>query len=281
MYRMLIECALLVTTVLVHFSFAQGTAPSNKATPSESSDPHPVAMTECEGINNCASWTFLGTQGNGKWPSGDEASLIVENYDNGSVTIRRADSSGASAGLSAVYTGTRDGTSVGGKVNYSWPGHPQDKKSGFWYAMIDAPRPLPTVMHFCDVNCITLQLQNGHYVSTTRYPWESQDYSSTWTVESFEPRRALLHRVDTGSYAFTADYKGEMSADGNALVNAANPFANLPNQPATVRLAWGANLGTVPGSNNDRDGSSQARIVVLPVAAPTVCIPWFFGLICN
>src|ERR1700685_1940620 len=82
-------------------------APSKAATP--------VTMTECEGTNNCATWTFLGTQGNGQWPSGEIANLSVDRYDDNSVVIRRADSTGASAGLTVTYTGTRHGDQGGGE----------------------------------------------------------------------------------------------------------------------------------------------------------------------
>src|SRR5580698_6121777 len=96
----------------------------------------PVTMTECEGVNDCATWTFLGSQGNGQWPSGETANLSVERYDNNSVVIRRADSTGSSAGLTAVYTGTRHGDRVGGEFTSSWPGH-WDNKAGNWYATVE------------------------------------------------------------------------------------------------------------------------------------------------
>ena len=96
------------------------------ATTQQSSKPQgsaPVTMTECEGANNCATWTFLGTQGNGQWPSGETANLSVERVDAASVLIRRADSTGPSAGLTAVYKGTRNGDRIDGEYTSSWPGH--------------------------------------------------------------------------------------------------------------------------------------------------------------
>ena len=69
------------------FSHGQTTHPASKAA-------GPVSMTECKGTNNCATWTFLGTQRNGKWPTGEEANLSVEKFDSVSVVIRRADSTG-------------------------------------------------------------------------------------------------------------------------------------------------------------------------------------------
>lgn len=80
------------------------TVSHSQTAPSKPKTAVPVTMTECEGTNNCATWTFLGAQGNGQWPSGEVANLSVERYDANSVVIGRADSTGSSAGLTAVYT---------------------------------------------------------------------------------------------------------------------------------------------------------------------------------
>lgn len=121
----------------------------------------PVTMTECEGVNNCATWTFLGAQGNGQWPSGEIANLTVERSDNDSVVIRRADSSGSSAGLTAVYTGTRHGDRVGGEFTSPWPGH-WESKGGNWYATLEkAPRALPVSCEFVPFRSRSAALQPG------------------------------------------------------------------------------------------------------------------------
>jgi hypothetical protein len=119
-------------------------------------------MTECEGTNNCATWTFLGGQGNGQWPSGEVANLSVEHSDKDSVVIRRADSTGPSAGLTAVYKGTRHDDRVGGEFTSSWPGH-WENKSGNWYATLQktTETSLPPEMHFCAQQCAGLKLENG------------------------------------------------------------------------------------------------------------------------
>jgi len=123
----------------------QGITPEG-GSPAEGKKGIPVTMTECEGKDNCATWTFLGAQGNGQWPSGETANLTVERYDEGSVVIRRADSTGASAGLTAVYTGTRTGDRVGGKVTSSWPVH-WDSKTEYWYATVEKSPQGPARCH--------------------------------------------------------------------------------------------------------------------------------------
>jgi hypothetical protein len=122
----------------------------NSPGPSSGATTAPVTMTECEGTDNCATWTFLGTQGNGQWPSGEMANLNVARFDNESVVIRRTDSVGSSAGLTAEYKGSRQGNRIGGDFTSSWPGH-WSNKTGNWYATIDgAARSLPSEIRVCD-----------------------------------------------------------------------------------------------------------------------------------
>jgi hypothetical protein len=252
--------ALLALTT-VTFGQTSQSARNLAPAPSKSKVATLVTMTECEGVNNCASWTFLGKQGTGQWPSGNIASLTVESYDNGSVVIRRADSTGASAGLTAVYTGTRHGTRVGGEFTSSWPGH-WDNKSGNWYAIIgkavDSP---PSVMHFCAQHCFTLRMSNDG-----RYHVDGQP-GNVWTVERWTRESVILHRRD--SDGFGGVYAGQISEEGNTLINKTwNGQRDVSSQ-----LTWGTALNSIPGS----DG--PAPVVV--VARPVVCYPWFFGMICG
>ena len=171
---LLIACAVSLPGVAAAQTPAAPTQSNAKAA-------SPVTMTECEGVNNCATWTFLGSQGNGQWPSGEIANLSVERYDADSVVIRRADSTGPSVGLTAVYKGTRHEDRVGGEFTSSWPGH-WDNKSGNWYATIGAgPQTPPPFIRLCPVpsdnNCSTFTWNDGHYDNVN-----DAGQRSTWTV---------------------------------------------------------------------------------------------------
>jgi hypothetical protein len=234
----------------------------------------PVSMTECEGINDCATWTFLGKQGNGQWPSGEMANLAVESLDGDKVVIQRADSTGASAGLTATYTGTRHGNRVGGEFTSSWPGH-WTKKEGDWYATIDRQSAIrPEVMHFCGLGCDTLRLRGDHYVGDT---------GGIWTIVSFTPESVILNRVDPNGW--TGFFKGQISSDGNHLVNTVMGFhpytpdsasdGNTPHN--TFNITWGNALNSIPGS-----GPAPGHPVY--PQSPTVvavCVPWFFTIVCR
>jgi hypothetical protein len=219
-----------------------------------------LTMTECEGIDNCTTWTFLssnGWKGYGKWRTGEEAILELTSPDTGKVVIHRTDVRGAKEGLIATYNGTLSDGQMGGSYTYSYNG---ENGSGRWYAILGASAPkLPAVMHFCDVNCITLRLENGRYVSRSTDAFVDPDYSDTWTVESFTHEAVVFQRTVTGMFHFRVTYRGQISDDGNSLINATNPFHG-EGQPTNIILAWGDALNSVPGSNAERDrarGSQQ------------------------
>ncbi len=90
-------------------------------------------------------------------------------------------------------------------------------------------QPLPKVMRFCDINCVTLGLQDGKYGD----PWGNE----TWTVETLTNRSAEFTRTSKDPY-FSVKYKGSVSDDGNNLVGVANPFSQYDGQPPTIFLTW-------------------------------------------
>ena len=66
---------------------------SKTASPQASSD-LPTTMAQCE-PDSCATWTFHGKQGIGRWLTGAVADLTIEHFDNGTVSIYREDRTGA------------------------------------------------------------------------------------------------------------------------------------------------------------------------------------------
>lgn len=208
------------------------------------------------------------------------ANLTVERYDHSSVVIKRADSTGAAAGLAAAYTGTRHGERVGGFTS-SWPGH-WDNKSGNWYAILerDSVTP-PSVMHWCtnSGNCFTLTMENGHHVA---YDNGKRQGSSIRTIESFKRDSVVIRRTEPTA---TAMVTGKISPEGTSIVDGTISWIGM-DVHGTFRAAWGAALGTVPGSNNERDranGTPAPSTVMVPIVPvmPSVCFPWFFGIVCG
>lgn len=255
-------------------------APSRAAAqaPSKARAASPVTMTECEGTNNCATWTFLGAQGNGQWPSGEVANLSVERYDNDSVVIRRADSTGSSAGLTVVYTGTRHGDRIGGEFTSSWPGH-WDNKSGNWYATVEKnPLSPPGVMHWCAQHCTTWTLDKGAPFDKPHYGSEASGQIvivERWTRESVVMNR----RDNTPTFQRAAVLTGQLSSDGNSIVNGKIEWTPGGNYP--FQAAWGKAINTVPASDAERGGGQAPQQQVVVVRPGPVCFPWFFGWVCE
>jgi hypothetical protein len=101
--------------------------------PSPSKAPPLWEVTECEGIDNCATWSFVKEKGYAKWRTGEEAILVIESFNDKdkTVTTSRSDVAGPRRGFVVTYTGTiLNDSQVGGQYTYSV----QDRKeSGFRY----------------------------------------------------------------------------------------------------------------------------------------------------
>jgi hypothetical protein len=250
---------------------AQPAAPAEPEPESagKSRTPQVVHMTECEGVNNCAHWTFLGTQGNGQWPSGEIGNLSVERFDKDSVVIHRADSTGNSAGLTATYSGTRHGDRVGGEFTSAWPGH-WESKSGNWYATLEsvAGGGPPPMLRFCGVHCITYRFDGGRYVNAIQ-PAGQPSWSSVMDIGSFKRDSIVLYRVDYngGRAVFKVTMTGKFAADGNSITDTA-----MNGTPNPWRLVWGLDINTIPGED---------PVVQTVVVAPVLCVPWFFTIVCG
>src|ERR1700722_5662162 len=257
------------TLAICATSYSQATQAPQKAPPRKAEATLPVKKKELEGTNNWATWTFLGKQGNGQWPSGEVANLTVESLDGDSVVIHRADSTGSSAGLTAVYKGARHGERIGGEFTSSFPGHWEDK-AGNWYATIEKNSvSLPQVMHWC-IGCTngmggTLKWENGHYLNYNDVPGQT----TILTVESFTRDSVVMRRTNSGRYPGTAVLTGKISAQGNTI----DGIQTDPDgRTKTFRAAWGAAIDTLPGTRG-----SDPVVVVRPV----VCYPWFFTVVCQ
>ena len=107
------------------------------------------------------------------------------------------------------------------------------------------PPTLPPMMHFCGQHCISLKLDNGHYVNTTTMPG-SPNWTSVWTAERFTSESVILHRVDSdaGKTVFTGTYTGQISPEGNSLINVAGD-----GHRGNLRITWGTALNSIPGSD--------------------------------
>jgi hypothetical protein len=104
----------------------------------------------------------------------------------------------------------------------------------------------PDEFHFCGMFCNTWKLQKGRYVNATACGNFGGIGSSVWTVEKFTRESVILHRLDFPPLQiYVANYTGQVSSDGNSLVNGA-----IDGTPQPFQLTWGAALNSIPGCRN-------------------------------
>ena len=131
------------------------------------------------------------------------------------------------------------------------------------------PLSPPKVMHFCAANCMTLTWDGEKYVRTTPwYPWESNDSSSIWTLQLFTRESVIIHRVESknGAVAMDATFRGQISPEGNSLIN----ILWNGNPAPSVRLTWGTALDATPGDNSERDRRKEMQSEAGGAAEPAM-----------
>jgi hypothetical protein len=233
----------------------------------------PSMIAQCERTGttqNCSTWKWNGKQFDGRWPNGRVGQMTVERFDSDGVVITRVDQTGASPGLTATYMGklhgdgTIQGTAVwvlnGKSVRGTWTGTFSPNPGG---GIGKAAQSIPSVMHFCGANCTTLTWDHGHYVAGPRNSWDPPNFSSIWTVENFTRESVILHRHDSpnpanpnsGLNGWDVVYTGQMSKEGNSLINATQNGSRAPN----LRLTWGTALNSTPESNAERDRAQASH----------------------
>jgi len=187
------------------------------------------------------------------------------------VVIRRADSTGPSAGLTAVYKGTRHGDRIGGEFTSSWPGH-WANKDGNWYATIGkALISPPAVMRDCSIPaynyCATLTWNNGHYDFVG-----SNGNTGEYTVLSFTQESVVLRGTVHGQPNFVSMNSGKISADGNRILS--GDWSDNTGRSGHFTAAWGSAMQDLPGGG---EGSPRPQ----PQQRAVICYAWFFGLVCQ
>jgi hypothetical protein len=201
----------------------------------------PARMLACESkTDSCKQanatfdmvWTFYGTDGTANFPANPAGSPIaIEKFDSNSIVVRRVDAQGPTAGLTALYTGTVQGTHITGTVQWSWPGHPDYPTSGSFSAILQdqlaastaaptgsttssaatATGPLPNELLVCENgNCNAAWIFHGTEGTGT---WFTRNtIKANLTVLRSEPDYIVIGRTDTTD-GVSARYAGSPHGD--------------------------------------------------------------------
>jgi hypothetical protein len=86
----------------------------------------PRFIFECEagpGFSSCSVWIWHGSSYSAIWSNAETGQLTVDSGNAAELSVRRADTAGQFAGLTATYTGKWDGTHfTDGKMTYAFKG---------------------------------------------------------------------------------------------------------------------------------------------------------------
>jgi len=125
-----------------------------------------------------------------------------------------------------------------------------------WQTAGKTSSTIPSVMHWCSQHCSTLVWRNGQFCGADGCR------DSMLTVESFTRESVIMRRTDYRPYPGIAALTGQISADGNSIVNGIINWTYHPccgTGAGTYQAAWGAALDTVPGSDADRARAGQRK----------------------
>jgi len=266
MYQPRFWCLILSVALPLTLPSLLHSQSGSSAAPSQRQDSKIVTLTECEGVDNCAIWTFIGGQGSGHWRTGQYANLMITSgktidAKSWAITIHRVDVTGTAQGYVADYEGTVENGRIGGKFKSSWKGK---EDAGNWYALPGAPINPPTSFHACAAgNCLTYTLENGQYKNYTNLPYQ-QNEVRTITVKTFERDSIVFDQTDTGSYPLTAIWKGNVTNDESDTAEGVLQFTSWAGKPVQngklipFRLTWGAAIDAQPGSGQGGPNGAQA-----------------------
>jgi hypothetical protein len=118
-------------------------------------------------------------------------------------------------------------------------GRPSHTSAGFRPPVgelkIAAPK-LPPVIHICMAHCGPLIWDNGHYINF------GPENTSIYTVESFTRDSVIIHRTDKGHFPLTATLTGQMSDDGESVVNGKIVWTSGNSGASPFTAEWGSRI---------------------------------------
>jgi hypothetical protein len=117
---------------------------------------------------------------------------------------------------------------------------------------------VPPVIHICIARCAPLMWDKDHYVNF------GPENTSIYTVESFTRESIIMHRTDKGHFPLTATLTGQISEDGNSIVNGRIDWTSGNSGSGPFRAVWGNQI-LYPQQSDQDEG--QRRMLIIPCDA--------------
>jgi len=219
----------------------------------------PSRLLICESIRDACNgpdarldttWIFDGAEGTvNSSASQAQGHLTIERLDSESMVVRRVDQAGATAGLTALYSGSIRGKHLTGTVQWSWPGHPDQPTKGFFAGVFEdqlaaeASAPgksaasLPSELLVCENGGVcnaawSFQGSSGTGIWFTRKPTRA-----TLAIVRSEPDYIMIRRTDTTD-GVSATYAGSLRGDHYA----GTIVWSTPGHPGEATGSWTASV---------------------------------------
>jgi hypothetical protein len=208
-----------------------------------------MVLQQCE-PDSCGTWSFHGNQGTGKWLTGPVANLIIERFDDQSLSIRREDT-GGSKGLKGRYTGTRKGNHIEGTFTWTWPGGPFPSGTVDWIAAIDdahfgSERSSIGTLAMCEEAADGCS--NWSFQGREGYANWSNCVAANLSVIHYDGEKVVIRRIDaTGDWqGLSALYTGVVA--GDQIKGAMTWLWQGHGQYSIGTVPWHATIGAVLAS---------------------------------
>lgn len=125
---------------------------------------------------------------------------------------------------------------------------------------IAAPK-LPPVIHICMAHCGPLMWDHGHYINF------GPENTSIYTIKSFTRKSVIIHRTDKGRFPLTATLSGQMSDDGESVVNGKILWTSGNSGSSPFTAEWGSKLPRKIRMKVNAGGSTS--LVTRPPTSPS------------
>lgn len=211
-------------------------------------------------------WTFDGAQGTVSSPQSQTgAQLSIEKFDNDSIVVRRVDQTGATPGLTALYTGSIHDNHISGTVQWSWPNHSGYPANGFFSGILEsqaaaAPSGSTPANPAGSPPSELLVCENGG-VCNAAWIFKGLTGIGTWftrkptratlAIVRFEPDYIVIRRTDTTD-GIAATYAGSPRGDHYA----GTIVWSTPGHPGETTGTWTA---TVPQTSCTTQSGLEAE----------------------
>jgi formylglycine-generating enzyme required for sulfatase activity len=232
-----------------------------------------VSLSVCEdGVPACGSWTFVGLDGAGVWPTGEVAKLTIVEFDADTIVVRREDVQGPKSGKRVTYSAGRTGNQLTGQATEIVDAGDTSAVRN-WHAVIGSTfAPLPPLVRAC---------VTPDYKFCWTFSWTGRQYEMASDTDITATQKGIASAIsfDPASVVFWAENNngywslssGRISNLGSRIMDA--QFSDSNGTKGNQMFVWGDAIEEMPVSPRKPPLQTRSRA--------TACYSWFTGVLCR